>query len=182
MNITRGLQLDPHLQILICHNTHNMGRLHLETARRQILYGILPVQRQFHDQHELSYLESLWIQQSWARLVGIMIWLKVWQDLLVNTIFVVLMMQFPSHGHVHTGGAPAPTPRPTATHAPAGLVPSTFGSSISLHAAHGSNVASSSRQHDPHDIQHATESPPADYSQIPRRSSIYTVRSAVQRE
>jgi len=72
-----------------------------------------------------------------------------------------------THDRVHASGAPAPTPGPTASHAPAGPVPSTFGSSIDLHADRGSNVASAARQHDPHDIHNASESPPADNSQIP---------------
>ena len=74
---------------------------------------------------------------------------------------------FPTHDRVHASGTPAPTLRPTATHAPAGTVPSTFGSSIDLHASRGSKVASSALQHGPHDIHNASESPPADNSQIP---------------
>ena len=74
--------------------------------------------------------------------------------------------KLPTHDHVHASGAPAPTIRPTANHAPGGPAPSTFGSSIDFHAARGSNVASVARQHDPHNIHNASESAPADYSQI----------------
>jgi hypothetical protein len=48
--------------------------------------------------------------------------------------------KLPTHDRAHASGAPAPAPTPgsTATHTPAGPVPSTFGSSIDIHAARGS--------------------------------------------